>query len=64
VVRADGSLISGLLTGSIHKLGATLAGQPACNGWDHWYFAAPDGTLHVINELREQLRAEAPATAP
>lgn len=62
LVRADGSLIHGLLTGSIHKVGAALAGQPACNGWDHWYFAAPDGTLHVINELREQLRAEAPAT--
>ena len=62
-MRADGSLISGLLTGSIHKVGAALAGQPGCNGWDHWYFAAPDGTLHAINELREQLRAEAPGAA-
>ena len=34
-VRADGSLVSGALTGSIHKLGALLENAPACNGWTY-----------------------------
>ncbi|MFX6838617.1 hypothetical protein ABTH46_19975, partial [Acinetobacter baumannii] len=32
-VRADGSLIAGAQTGSIHGLGAALQGAPSCNGW-------------------------------
>ena len=31
-VRADGSLVHGALSGSIHKLGALLENAPACNG--------------------------------
>src|SRR3546814_4405864 len=43
-VRADGSLLSDCgQAGSIHKLGATLQGAPACNGWTFWQI----GRAHV-----------------
>ncbi|WP_206239412.1 site-specific DNA-methyltransferase [Novosphingobium terrae] len=35
-VRADGSLASGDVTGSIHGVGAKLQGAPSCNGWTFW----------------------------
>ncbi len=35
-VRADGSLVAGALSGSIHKLGAMFDQAPACNGWTYW----------------------------
>jgi len=60
-VLADGSLQAGELRGSIHRLGAQLAGLPACNGWQHWYYRDERGELIVIDRLREQVRQE---TAP
>ena len=52
-VRADGSLLSVCgATGSIHKLGATLQGAPACNGWSFWHHDA-DGALRPIDTLRQ-----------
>ncbi|MDE2437291.1 MAG: site-specific DNA-methyltransferase [Sphingomonadales bacterium] len=36
-VRADGSLVSGAESGSIHGLGAKLQGAPSCNGWSFWH---------------------------
>ena len=52
-VRADGSLLSPCgATGSIHKLGATLQGAPACNGWVFWHHEA-DGMLQPIDTLRQ-----------
>jgi modification methylase len=52
-VRADGSLLSDCgQAGSIHKLGATLQGAPACNGWTFWHHEA-DGTLLPIDSLRQ-----------
>ena len=51
-VRADGSVMSGDVTGSIHKLGATLQGAPACNGWTFWHYETPDG-LKPIDALRQ-----------
>ena len=52
-VRADGSLLSDCgKTGSIHKLGATLQGAPACNGWTFWHHEA-DGALAPIDALRQ-----------
>jgi modification methylase len=52
-VRADGSLASDCgNVGSIHKLGATLQGAPACNGWTFWHFEAVDG-LKPIDALRQ-----------
>jgi modification methylase len=52
-VRADGSLLSDCgTTGSIHKLGATLQGAPACNGWTFWHIEHA-GVLAPIDTLRQ-----------
>ena len=51
-VRADGSVMSGELTGSIHKLGSVLQGAPACNGWTYWHYAL-DGVLTPVDSLRQ-----------
>ncbi len=57
-VLADGTLRATDGTrGSIHKLGALLAGLPACNGWEHWYYEDEQGRLVVIDSLRERLRS-------
>ena len=55
-VRADGSLIAGSLTGSIHKLGALMENAPACNGWTYWRFKTDQG-LKPIDALRAEIRA-------
>ena len=55
-VRADGSLVSGSLSGSIHKLGALLENAPACNGWTYWRFKTDQG-LRPIDSLRAEIRA-------
>ena len=53
IVRADGSLASDCgAVGSIHKLGATLQGAPACNGWSFWHYEA-EGSLKPIDALRQ-----------
>jgi modification methylase len=52
-VRADGSLLSDCgASGSIHKLGASLQGAPACNGWTFWHHDGADG-LQPIDTLRQ-----------
>ena len=55
-VRADGSLVAGELTGSIHKLGALFENAPACNGWTYWRFRTDQG-LRSIDALRAEVRA-------
>ncbi len=56
-VRADGSLAVGALTGSIHKMGAMVQAQGACNGWTYWHIRTDKG-LAPIDVLREKIRAE------
>ena len=56
-VRADGSLVSDSVTGSIHQVGAALEGAPSCNGWTYWSFKR-DGQPVPIDLLRQQIRAE------
>ncbi len=56
-VRADGSLVIGDLTGSIHKVGAMVQSAPACNGWTYWHFKTDKG-LAPIDVLRAKVRAE------
>ncbi len=51
-VRADGSLVSGAHTGSIHKLGAMLQDAPSCNGWTFWH-VEQGGDLTPIDALRQ-----------
>ena len=56
-VRADGTLISSDVKGSIHQVGASLQGAPSCNGWDFWHIDV-EGTPVSINVLRQKLRAK------
>ena len=50
-VTADGSITSGDLRGSIHKVGALLQNAPSCNGWTFWHLDQ-DGKLMPIDTLR------------
>lgn len=57
-VLADGTIRSGGVTGSIHRVGAHLLGLPALNGWERWYYRdAESGELLVIDALRAKLRS-------
>ena len=56
-VRADGSLVAGDVTGSIHGVAASLQGAPSCNGWTFWFYD-DDGRLVPIDLLRQKVRAE------
>ncbi|SFG88361.1 modification methylase [Palleronia marisminoris] len=56
-IRADGTLCSDKLTGSIHQVGAAIDGAPSCNGWTYWSFIR-DGQRVPIDSLRQQIRAE------
>ena len=51
-VRADGSLVAGAETGSIHGLGAKLQGAPSCNGWTFWHLEH-EGELKPLDTLRQ-----------
>ena len=51
-VRADGSLLSGKASGSIHSLGAQLQGAPSCNGWTFWH-CEHQGEIKPIDALRQ-----------
>ena len=56
-IRADGTLISHDVKGSIHQVGAALEGAPSCNGWTYWHFKR-DGHQIPIDLLRQQVRSE------
>ncbi|MGR3436249.1 MAG: site-specific DNA-methyltransferase [Shimia sp.] len=56
-VRADGTLVSGDVAGSIHQVGAALEKAPSCNGWAYWSYKR-DGKDVSIDLLRQQVRAE------
>ena len=58
-VKADGSLVLGPATGSIHKIGALAQGLPACNGWTFWHIEK-GRDLIVIDTLRQDIRAAMP----
>ena len=51
-VRADGSLVGGDKTGSIHSLGAALQSAPSCNGWTFWHLEH-EGEVKPIDALRQ-----------
>ncbi len=54
VVTADGSVTSGDIRGSIHKVGAAVQNAPSCNGWTFWHLER-DGRLVPIDTLRDPL---------
>ncbi len=56
MVRADGTVSIGAVTGSIHKIGALVQGLPACNGWEFWHFKR-GGRYEPIDALRSLVRA-------
>ncbi|MCF4097833.1 site-specific DNA-methyltransferase [Maritalea mediterranea] len=56
VVRADGSLSCEGHEGSIHKVGAAVQGQTACNGWTYWHIQQGKD-LVLIDELRADIRS-------
>lgn len=58
-IKPDGKLLlpDDGFEGSIHQAGKHLMGGSPCNGWEHWYFVAEDGSLHPIDELRQAARA-------
>jgi modification methylase len=51
-VRADGSLLAGKASGSIHALGAELQGAPSCNGWVFWH-VEHGGEVKPLDALRQ-----------
>ncbi|MGF7152744.1 site-specific DNA-methyltransferase [Novosphingobium gossypii] len=51
-VRADGSLLSGDLNGSIHGVGKDLQGAPSCNGWTFWHLEH-EGQIKPIDAIRQ-----------
>ena len=51
-VRADGTLLSGAQSGSIHGLGAKLQGAPSCNGWTFWQIEH-EGELKPLDAIRQ-----------
>ena len=51
-VRADGTLLSGADSGSIHGLGAKLQGMPSCNGWTFWHIEH-EGELKPLDAIRQ-----------
>lgn len=57
-VKPDGRLrlAADGFEGSIHQVGKHLMNGSPCNGWEHWYFEAEDGTLRAIDELRQAAR--------
>jgi modification methylase len=57
MVRADGSLMSGPYSGSIHKVGALVQGAEACNGWTFWH-TEHQGRLAPIDIFRADIRAQ------
>ena len=56
-VRADGTLATADIKGSIHQVGAALEGAPSCNGWTYWCFKR-EGKKVPIDLLRQQIRDE------
>ena len=56
IVRVDGTVSAGAITGSIHRIGALVQGLPACNGWTFWQFVR-DGRYQPIDALRSLARA-------
>ncbi|WP_170005380.1 site-specific DNA-methyltransferase [Pseudopontixanthobacter vadosimaris] len=52
IVRADGSLVHGKQTGSIHGLGKELQGAPSCNGWTFWHIEK-DGKVEPVDAIRQ-----------
>jgi site-specific DNA-methyltransferase (adenine-specific) len=58
-VRADGKIVSGDLTGSIHSVAKSLLNGAPVNGWEVWLFSQ-NNKKKPIDELRALLRQNSP----
>ncbi len=38
--------------GSIHQIARLFTAGSPCNGWEHWYYKTPSGSMAAIDELR------------
>jgi len=56
-IAADGTVCSGPVRGSIHKVGAQIQEALTCNGWTFWHYEDDNGALMPIDHLRERIRA-------
>ncbi|MEM9810607.1 MAG: site-specific DNA-methyltransferase [Pseudomonadota bacterium] len=56
-VKADGSLSTATMEGSIHKVGAKLQNAPSCNGWTYWHYEETSGQYTPIDDLRQTIRS-------
>ena len=54
-VTVDGSLIINNISGSIHKVGATIQGLSNCNGWDFWHIKNKSTSI-LLDEVRDKYR--------
>ncbi|MEM0899214.1 MAG: site-specific DNA-methyltransferase [Pseudomonadota bacterium] len=61
-VQADGTVKCDLVQASIHKVGAIVQGQDACNGWTFWHYEDA-GKLKPIDELRGEIRKKMAVSA-
>ncbi|MTI08872.1 site-specific DNA-methyltransferase [Curvivirga aplysinae] len=57
-VRADGTIVTGSHTGSIHKVGAAVQDAPSCNGWTYWQVKADSRKKIPIDVLRQKIRSD------
>lgn len=51
-VKADGTVISNGVVGSIHKVSAKLINKESSNGWTFWYLER-NGKMILLDELRK-----------
>ena len=59
IVNADGTISANGCRGSIHHVGAQVAGSAGCNGWTNWTYTCPQtGRQRVLDALRETIRAQ------
>ncbi len=59
VINPDGTISANGYQGSIHQVGALVAGSPACNGWTHWTYMCPQtGRQTLLDELRRVIRGQ------
>ena len=57
-ILADGHISCGELTGSIHAIARSLSNGAPANGWDCWFFEDTHGNRILIDQLRDQIRAQ------
>lgn len=59
IVQQDGTIVCGKARGSIHSVGAAVAGKPTCNGWQNWLYRDREtGAYRSVDDLRNLVRQQ------